>query len=68
MVPPSAARQLPPVLLARMLLTTVNVPKFAMAPPPLLALLPEKVQLVTLAVPVTFKMAPPTPPVLLTVA
>src|SRR5439155_2405954 len=58
--------QLPPeVLLARMLLVTVRVPVFEMAPPlPGGALLPEKVQLVTVTVP-SLKIAPPKFPALL---
>src|SRR5579862_7891671 len=64
MVPPNAAKQLPPVLLARMLLTSVTamplpglvtMPVLKMAPPPemapLGALLAEKVLFVTIAVP-----------------
>src|SRR5205809_634700 len=71
LLPPSAMvpkldAQLPPaVLLARMLLVTVSGPgsrlELKMAPPsPLRALLPEKVLLVTVAVPFpSLRMAPP---------
>src|SRR2546427_264460 len=65
MVPKLDAQLPPAVLLARMLLVTVSGPgselELKMAPPlPLGALLPEKVQLVTVAVPLTsLLMAPP---------
>src|SRR5439155_1440156 len=60
--PPSVTvpLQFPPeVLLAMMLLVTVRGATLKMAPPSLAALLPEKVLLVTVAVPPPLKMAPP---------
>src|SRR5438093_4427722 len=62
---PAPTKQLPPVLLARMLLVTVrvgatvSVARVRETAPPLPALLPEKVSLVTVRVP-PLSMAPPT--------
>src|SRR2546422_10067001 len=65
--PRSDTLQLPPdVLLARMLFVTVTVSvlPLKMAPPSVAALLPEKVLLVTVGLPLLLKMAPPSPPLL----
>src|SRR2546425_690683 len=62
--PRSDTLQLPPdVLLARMLFVTVTVSvlPLKMAPPSVAALLPEKVLLVTVGLPLLLKMAPPPP-------
>src|SRR6266851_3864343 len=54
-----STKQLPPVLLARMVLTIVAWPPVSKAPAlPAPALLPENVQLVTVTVPL-LEMAPP---------